>query len=98
MRMEAELVTGDPQVMLDCLIEEFARMGWDANRIELIFENPFFLASHSLAKRFGHEAIRERIEQTLERCGVFCFEIVEQKPGVKAGERVTPRYPNEKPV
>lgn len=80
MRMEAELVTGDPQVMLDCLIEEFARLGWDANRIARMFENPFFLASHGLAKRFGQGAVRERIQQTLQRCGVFRFEITERTP------------------
>ncbi len=85
MGMEAELVSGDPRVMLDCLIEEFARLGWDANRIARMFENPFFLASHGLAERFGFAAIRERIRQTLKRCGVFSFEIIEETPDQRPG-------------
>ena len=51
-------------------------MGWDANQIGLLFENEFFLASHGLAERLGQEAVRECIEQTLQRCGVFNFEMI----------------------
>mgnify|MGYP001157276621 FL=1 len=80
MQMKAQMVAGDPHLMLDCLIEEFARMGWDASQIIKIFENPVFLASHGLTKRFGHKTILDRIVQTLERCGVFHFKIIEQKP------------------
>ncbi len=80
LEMGAEMVEGDPSVMLTCLIEEYARMGWDAHRIERIFDNPFFLASHGLAKRFGRDATHAFIEQTLQRCGVYRFEVIEQKP------------------
>lgn len=71
MQIRAEWVTGDQRVMLECLIEEFAHMGWEENQIAQMFENPFFLAAHGLRKRFGREAIRECIRQTLQRCGVF---------------------------
>jgi hypothetical protein len=80
MQMRGNSVPGDQQVMLQCLIEEFARMGWDANQIGLLFENEFFLASHGLAERLGQKAVRECIEQTLQRCGVFNFEMSEPKP------------------
>ena len=33
MHMQAASVTGDQRVMLECLIEEFARMGWDEHQI-----------------------------------------------------------------
>lgn len=78
--MGAEMVEGDPSVMLTCLIEEYARMGWDAGRIARIFDNPFFLATHGLAERFGHETIHAFIEQTLRRCGVYHFEVIEHNP------------------
>ncbi len=80
MQIRAEWVTGDQRVMLECLIEEFAHMGWDENRIAQMFENPFFLAAHGLRKRFGREAIRECIRQTLRRCGVMHCAISESKP------------------
>lgn len=96
MSMEAELVSGDPLLMLDCLIEEFARLGWDAKRIGNMFENPFFLASHGLAQRFGQEAVRERIQQTLRQCGVYRFKIIEPTPVGKPSKPPIPA--TEKPA
>ena len=80
MRMHAESAVGDQRVMLECLIEEFARMGWGAKQIARLFENPFFLASHSLEKRLGRQVVHECIEQTLQRCGVMRCAISESKP------------------
>lgn len=80
MQMHAESASGDQRLMLECLIEEFARMGWDGDQIARMFETPFFLASHGLEKRFGREAVRGCIAQTLQRCGVFRVEMSESKP------------------
>ncbi len=80
MRLRAERVEGNPQVMLDGLIEEYARMGWDAGQIARIFEDPFFAATHALASRLGGEAIRDCIEETLQRCGVFRFDTTLARP------------------
>lgn len=80
MAMQAEAVTGDPRVMLECLIEEFARMGWNARQITQIFEKPFFLASYGLARQLGDEAVQECIQQTLQRCGVLRCVISESRP------------------
>ncbi len=80
MQMRADFVTGDQHLMLECMIEEFAHMGWDANKIAKMFENPFFLASHGLTKRFGSETVREYIEQGIQRCGVLRCAISETKP------------------
>ena len=80
MQVRGDSVPGDQQVMLQCLIEEFARMGWNANQIGLLFENKFFLASHGLAERIGQKAVRQCIEQTLQRCGIFRFAMSESGP------------------
>ncbi len=80
MRVKVGLAEGDPHLMLDGLIEEYAAMGWDANQIAEIFESPFFLATHGLTQLFGPEVIHRRIEQILQECGVLHFDIVEQKP------------------
>ena len=74
MLLRGQPVTGDPQVMLECLVEEFASMGWDADRIEKLFDMPFFRATHGLAEHFGRDGVRSRIEATLNRCGVHRFE------------------------
>lgn len=96
MQVRGNSVPGDQQVMLQCLIEEFARMGWDANQIGLLFENKFFLAAHSLAERLGRKAVRECIEQTLQRCGVFRFEMSESKPNKEP--RICPILVERKPL
>jgi hypothetical protein len=80
MQVRGDSVPGDQQVMLQCLIEEFARMGWDAKQIARMFENPFFLASYGLTKRLGREVVHECIEQTLQRCGVLRCAISEPEP------------------
>ena len=70
-QMFAGGVEGDPGLMLDCLIEEYARMGIDADEIHGLFENPEFLATHGLRDHFGAEATRDRVRSVLARCGVL---------------------------
>lgn len=84
MQLKAGLLEGNPQVMLEGLIEEYARMGWNADQIARLFEQPFFAATHGLTRRFGREAIRACIDQTLQRCGVFRFDTTESKPVVES--------------
>ena len=55
MELHAHAVSGDATLMLDQLIEEFARMGWDAGRIESLFQDPFYQAMHDLKLKFGLE-------------------------------------------
>jgi hypothetical protein len=69
--MTASGVEGDPLLMLDCLVEEYSRMGIDAEQIVELFETPEFLATHGLRGHFGAEATRDRVRQVLSRCGVL---------------------------
>lgn len=71
MELHAHAVSGDAALMLDQLIEEFARMGWDTNRIESLFQDPFYQAMHGLKLKFGLEMIRERIAAVIGRHGVL---------------------------
>ncbi len=84
MQLKAGLLEGNPQAMLEGLIEEYARMGWNADQIARLFEQPFFAATHGLTRRFGREAIRACIDQTLQRCGVFRFDTTESQPVVES--------------
>ena len=81
MEIKADSVAGDERLMMECLIEEFAHLGWGAEKIARMFDEPFFLASHGLEKRFGRLAVLECIEHTLARCGVFHFEMEEPSAG-----------------
>lgn len=75
MSLDAECLPGDPLAMLTGVIEEYARMGWDANSIQKIFSEPFFLATYGLKQKFGTEIIHRHIEETLSRCGVYRFTV-----------------------
>lgn len=71
MEMMAAPAPGDPLVMLDGIVEEYARMGWGKEQIAELFDTPFFQATHGLKELLGKAEIERRIEATLKRCGVF---------------------------
>lgn len=79
MSLGAQGVPGDTELMLDCLIEEYARMGWPAEKILLLFDRPFFQATHGLNELYGATAIRQRIDSVIARCGVLRFETHEHR-------------------
>ncbi len=76
METTAARVDGNPFVMLDCLIEEYARQGLSKREILDLFEQPFYQATHGLKCLLGEETIRRRVESTLARCGVFSVRTV----------------------
>jgi len=55
----------DDQALADmagCFIEEYARMGWDGERILKLFRNPFYRGPYQILRAKGEEFVRERIE------------------------------------
>ncbi len=48
--------------MAGCFIEEYARMGWDGERILKLFRNPFYRGPYQILRARGEEFVRERIE------------------------------------
>ncbi len=55
----------DDQALADmagCFIEEYARMGWDGERILKLFRNPFYRGPYQILRARGEEFVRERIE------------------------------------
>ena len=69
--MTGDCPEGDPEFMLTSIVEEYARMGWGAEHIVSLFDNPFFQATNGLKKLFGEAETRRRIHETVQRCGVF---------------------------
>ena len=71
MLLNAQQIDGDPEVMLTCLVEEFARMGSSSEEILAMFDNPFFQATAGLKQLYGEEGVRMRVQDVLARCGVL---------------------------
>ncbi|MFQ5748863.1 MAG: hypothetical protein ACE5H3_05315 [Planctomycetota bacterium] len=71
MQLQGGFAGGDPALMLDCLIEEYAHMGRDAAEIRELFEDPGYQATRALADLFGAGFVRRRIATVLSRCGVI---------------------------
>jgi hypothetical protein len=81
LEMFATGVPGDPEVMLQCLIQEYAWMGWNTGQIFQLFADPNYPALHSLLCFYGEAVIRERIANLLGQTGVFrCEGTVIEEP------------------
>ncbi|MCC7476126.1 MAG: hypothetical protein IT425_12080 [Pirellulales bacterium] len=71
MEMHGVQITGDPELMLRMLVEEFARMGWGLEEMMHLAKDPNYSAFHGLSQAHGEEKLRERIGNILARCGVM---------------------------
>jgi hypothetical protein len=80
LQMMAGGVEGDPLLMLDCIVEEYSRMGVDEEQILALFDDPQFLATHGLRGLFGPQATRDRVRDVLSRCGILRVNVVALPP------------------
>jgi len=85
MQRNGQVVPGDPAVMLDGLVEEFARMGMPRDRILNLFESPTFEATHGLRAVLGADVVRRRVDAVLQRCGVWNITVHEVAPTQPCG-------------
>ncbi len=90
MVLHATWISGDPFLMLDSLIEEYARMGFSAAKIRGLFKNAGFLATYSLTQRFGEEVVSQRIETVLQKCGVLRFTMQAAAPQIPPCSKLAP--------
>jgi len=80
MEMHGFEVSGDPNLMLRLLVEEYARIGWGAEAIIGLARDPNYQAFHGLLQFFGDEELAARIRQILSRCGVIRVNTKETVP------------------
>ena len=73
-------VPGDPDLMLRMLVEEYARMGADADFILQLARDPFYQAFHGLWKCFGEDELQRRVNEIIGRYGVVRVKAVEATP------------------
>lgn len=71
MNLHGVEVPGDTELMLRVLVEEFARMGWDADSLMQLARDPNYSALYGLLRTYGEERLRSRITEILNRCGVI---------------------------
>ncbi len=64
-------VSGDPNLMLQFLVEEYARIGYGLAGIMRLFRDPDFQAPHGLWRLFGDEELERRVAGILASCGVM---------------------------
>ncbi|RIK86032.1 MAG: hypothetical protein DCC67_03240 [Planctomycetota bacterium] len=70
-------LAGDPGLMLQLLVEEYARIGWGAAEIKRLALDPHYQAFHGLRRLYGDEALCRRIDAIVGRCGVLRVKAVE---------------------
>jgi hypothetical protein len=63
--MEARCVAGDPELMLRCVVQEYAGLGWGAEQLLGLFMDPDYPALCELRRRYGLAGLRERVERLL---------------------------------
>jgi len=51
--------------MARVFIDEFARMGWDHDRILAMFRNPFYRGPHIAWRRWGDEFVQQLVDERI---------------------------------
>lgn len=69
---------GDPEIMLECLVQEYSWMGWNAEQILQLFHDPSYPALRELSQSYGVEGIRQRVEALVRQTGIFHVHVTER--------------------
>lgn len=81
LELVATPVEGDPDFMLQCVVEEFAWMGMGTDELLGLFRSPAYPVLNQLLHHFGEDAIRERVQALLSLSGVPRFSaVVDDEP------------------
>jgi len=71
MELVATPVIGDPDVMIECIAQEFAGLGWDEGQILDLFRSPSYPVLTQLWLGLGEVKVRRRLREILARQGSF---------------------------
>jgi hypothetical protein len=80
LEMTAFEVPGNRELMLRLLVEEYARVGWDANAIMQMSRDPNYTAFYGLRQSLGEDGLRRRVSEIVARCGVIRTSAKESEP------------------
>ncbi len=77
----AESVPGDPELMLTCLVQEFAGLGADAGQLLAMFRDPAYPVLNQLLAYYGEAVVSRRVGELLDGAGVFrVSETIDDEP------------------
>lgn len=73
---------GDPLAMLECILQEFAWLGYSADQLTALFHHPGYPVLSQLREHLGDEAVKRCVDDLTSRWGVLRFRetIVEEEP------------------
>jgi hypothetical protein len=80
LEMYAFEVPGDPTLMLRLLVEEYARMGWDADAIMQLARDPNYQAFYALWRTFGDSDLKRLVHAVIARCRIMRVTFKETEP------------------
>jgi hypothetical protein len=80
LEMQAFEVSGDPELMLRLLVEEYARIGWGVEAMMQLARDPNYTAFYGLRNSLGEQELRARVSQIVACCGVIRVTATETKP------------------
>jgi hypothetical protein len=80
LEMQAFEMSGDQELMIRMMVEEYARIGWSVEEIMRLACDPNYFAFHSLYLHFGESELRHRLERIISRCGVMRVRMSETIP------------------
>lgn len=68
---------GDPDLMAECLVDEYARLGLGDEALLRIFRNPTFTAAYAIWRQRGDPYVRALIARARQRWGQPRFTVRE---------------------
>jgi hypothetical protein len=71
MELMATTMPGDACVMLECIVQEFAWMGWDEEQMMELFHSSDYPVLIQLRESFGENEVRRQVRKILARQGMF---------------------------
>lgn len=92
LELMAQPAIGDPDVMLECILQEFAWMGWSVEQLLSLFHHPGYPVLNQLREFYGDAEVRRRVEQLAAQWGQLRFRetIVEPEEDVQVVQIALP--------
>lgn len=69
----ADMVVGDPEVMMECILQEYVWMGWSREELLSLFRDPGYPVLCDLASFYGQAEVERRVDELLARMGNLHF-------------------------
>lgn len=80
LEMQAHEMSGDTELMIRMMVEEYARMGWTVDDLIRLARDPNYFAFHAMYCQFGEEQLKNRLAQVIRKCGVMRVQVSETIP------------------